>query len=215
MGFSSLYGRDFGDGDFQKRFEPGIAHGNKFVTDKKLCAKGRRVSQLEAAAVDDYQSVQFASLVTGNDIWPGGRQKNGADEHGQTNDGRNETAAETEREKHQGGSGDSQENPEEHPRARVATQVHDSWHDQNESKEPSDRSVAQPSTGYLRLRLRAGSRAHGWSIIQGCKLLISRMRAKARRTWGMVMEPPTINATLSASITSSRFQPSSPQRTRC
>jgi len=48
----------------------------------------------------------------------------------------------------------------------------------------------------------------------GCSPPISRIRANARRTWGMVMEPPTISATLSASTTSSRFQPSSPQRTR-
>src|SRR5437762_3791203 len=147
MGFSSLYGRDFGDGDFQKRFELSIAHGNKFVTDEKLRGKGRRIPQLEAAAIDDYQRAQFSSLVTGDDIWPGGRQKNGADEHGQTNDGRNEAAAETKREKHQGRSGDSQENPEEHPRARVAAQVHHSWHDQNENKERSDRRVAQAAAG--------------------------------------------------------------------
>src|SRR5438477_11230651 len=108
MGFSSLYGRDFGDGDFQKRFELSIAHGYKFVTDEKLRGKGRRIPHLAAAAIDDYQRAQFASLVTGDDIWPGGRQKNGADKHGQTYYGRNDAADETEWEKHQGGSDDSQ-----------------------------------------------------------------------------------------------------------
>lgn len=51
-------------------------------------------------------------------------------------------------------------------------------------------------------------------FIQGFKLAISCMRAKARRTCGIVMEPPTISATFNASMTSSRFQPSSLQRTR-
>src|SRR5262249_19225975 len=43
---------------------------------------------------------------------------------------------------------------------------------------------------------------------------ISRIRANARRTCGITMEPPTTNATLNASITSSRFHPTSPQRTK-
>src|SRR5437762_14292440 len=97
MGFFSLYGSDFGDGDFQKRFELSIAHGNKFVTDEKLRGKGRRIPQLEAAAIDDYQRAQFSSLVTRDDIWPGGRQHNGAEEHGHNYDGRKEAAAATER----------------------------------------------------------------------------------------------------------------------
>src|SRR5439155_26769972 len=100
MGFFSLYGSDFGDGDFQKRFEPGIAHGNKFVTDTKLRGKGRRIPQLEAAAIDDYQSGQFASFSTVDDIWPGRRQKNACDKHGQPNGGRTEGAAESRPEQH-------------------------------------------------------------------------------------------------------------------
>src|SRR5579863_353150 len=50
--------------------------------------------------------------------------------------------------------------------------------------------------------------------LYGLSAGISRMRAKARRTCGMAIEPPTISATLSASITSSRFHPSSPQRSK-
>ncbi len=51
-------------------------------------------------------------------------------------------------------------------------------------------------------------------MLQGFSASISRMRANAWRTCGMVMDPPTIKATFSASMTSWRVQPSSPQRTR-
>src|SRR4029077_5728011 len=96
--------------------------------------------------------------------------------------------------------------------------------EQNECKQSADEQVAKTGARSWVLRCRSGcGRAHldsfGYLLrlyraLQGFNEAISRMRAKARGTWGMVMEPPTIKATFNASITSSRFQPSSPQRTR-
>src|SRR5207249_7066772 len=123
MGFFGLCGRDFDDENFQNRFETSVTHGNLFVTNEKLRVKGGPFSQLETPTVNDNQSAQFAALVTGDDIRLGRRQKDCGDEHGQPDDGGKEAASEAERENDQGCSGDSQENAEEHPRARVAPQV--------------------------------------------------------------------------------------------
>src|SRR5207247_1241934 len=114
-------------------------------------------SHLETPTVNNNQSAQFAGLVTGDDIRLGRRQKDCGDEHGQPDDGGNEAASEAERENHQGCSGDSQENAEEHPRARVAPQVRHFGHDQHESKERSDRSIVQQaSSGKLHNAAIAG-----------------------------------------------------------
>jgi len=104
----------------------------------------RRVSWLKAPAVDDNKSVQFAGFVAGAGIGFGGRQKNRADEHGQTNDWPERSWSPTDRQDNQPRSGDSQENAKEQPRARVAPRMQDLGDKQHQGEQSADGKMAQP-----------------------------------------------------------------------
>jgi hypothetical protein len=115
-----------------------------FGANEKLRGKRRCVSQFEPAAIDNYKSAKFAGFVmdVGNRFC--GRQKNSADEHDQTYDGRSVTAPSAKRENYHRGSGDSQENAKEHPRARVAARMQDLGDEQHQGKQNSNGNMTQP-----------------------------------------------------------------------
>src|SRR5271167_1676039 len=157
----------------------------------------------------------------------GGGQKDCREKHAKTCDGGKPAIPKTKRQDDKCGARESQKNTERHPGLSVAAYVENLGNQQNGGKHGADDDVAQARGGTSVMRCRSGwGRAHLALLpyliylvrvrgaAQGFNESISRMRAKARRTWGMVIDPPTIKATFKASMTSSRFQPSSPQRTR-
>src|SRR5882724_4693283 len=138
-----------------------VEHGNMFGADEELCSEGRSFSQPESSAINDHESSQLASFVIGIGIGLGGRQKNGGNKHGQTDDGRNEAGSKTKRQNHQGRSADSQKNPEKHPRAGIAPRVQYLWDEQHQGEESSDRKMTKPLADALRLGNRwIGRSAH-------------------------------------------------------
>src|SRR6266436_4696753 len=138
-----------------------VEHGNMFGADEKSCGEGRHFSQLETSAIDDHEGAQFSGLVIGVGIRLGRRQKNGANKHGQANDGRNEASPKTKRHNHQGRSADSQENAEEHPGAGIAPRVQYLWNEQHQGEESSDSKMTKPLAETLRLGNRwVGCDAH-------------------------------------------------------
>src|SRR6266851_543406 len=129
--------------------------------DEKLRGKRRRISHLEASAIDDNESSQSAGLVAGAGKRLGRRKKNGADEHGQTKDGRNIAAPGAQRKDDQRGAGNRQENAKEHPRARVAAQMQYLGDKQHQDEQSSDRKMAELLAETVGLRKhRSGGRAH-------------------------------------------------------
>src|SRR5439155_21223364 len=127
FGFLGAGDRDFADGDLEERLEAPVECPNAFAADEELHGSRRRPSGLITPSIDDKESSQFAGLVVGVGIGFAGRQKNGADEHGQTDDGRNEASPPAERQDDQRCTGDSQEYADEHPRARVASLLQVLW----------------------------------------------------------------------------------------
>src|SRR6266478_396754 len=128
--------------------------------DEKLRGKRRCVAQLEAPAIDDNESSQFAGLVADAGEGFGSRQKNSADEHGQADDGRNVTAPGAQRDDDQCDAGNRQENAKEHPRARVAAQMQHLGDKQYQDEQTSDRKMAELLAETVWGKRGSGGRAH-------------------------------------------------------
>src|SRR2546423_14020626 len=125
------------DGDLQETLEAPIENENAFDADEELPGSRRRASLLIAPPIDNNQSCQFSGLVVGVGAQLGGRQKNGGDEHGQTDDGRNEASPQAQRQDHQRRPGDSQENAEKHPKARGVSPPQDIEDKQHQDEQRS------------------------------------------------------------------------------
>src|SRR5260370_31403859 len=107
---------------------------------------------------------------------------------------------------------------EQRPGAFVAVELEQSRESPQRQEEGRAQKAAHPGQEFRLVgRDGCGGCAHVRDVLyftSGRSACISLILAKARRTWGMAMEPPTTRATLRASMTSARFQPTSPQRTR-
>src|SRR5260370_433891 len=112
--------------------------------------------------IDNNKRAQYAGFVAGIGSGLCAWQKNGADEHGQADDGWSVAAPGAERNDYQRRSGNSQENAEEHPRARVAARVQDFWNEQHQGEQSSNGNMTKAFAETLLLGKRGiGSQAIG------------------------------------------------------
>src|SRR5262252_2233508 len=197
--------------------ETAVESPDMFRRNEQSRASRCGVAGLVLAPADHHLRAEFPCLAVGTRFQLRRRQQNGDHKKQQSENRHDPAIPQAQWKHHKRGAEASQREPENGPRMLVTVELQELRETPQSQKQ--GRSQESADSG-KKLRLGGddcGCRAHGWTgryFTSGARPCISLILAKARRRWGIVIEPPTTAATFRASITSSRFQPTSPQRTK-
>ena len=129
----------------------GIECPDIFGADEQADRNGDAVGHARFAAVDDDESAEFAGFIVGSYDRRSRGQQRGREEHREAGDCGEPGIPERERQNHETGAGDSEQDAERGPRTLIAAQIQNFGNEQNSGEQRADQHFLQAREGVRRL----------------------------------------------------------------